>query len=173
MKLTKLGAIILLTALMALFLAGVWTAETSSIKSEANVNAPKAVAYHALADVQDYSKWCTIFTSNLPGKSKQYQKIYHINDHRLILKEAMILYPEEHRIIFHQVNPVKQQRILSDFKQTITMKQLADGTTQIQWQIEYRITPLMSRIADRLWIQPAFESVLKRQMKAYKDYLEG
>ncbi|GEM_PF-5425175 len=172
MKILTIITIVLTLFFSILFLYGILQKDQNTIQTEINVDVPESVVMNTLSDVNNYQRWCPmIFKSRFDESSTNGELTFRIGGHIFSLPFLYKNLPDQHTVIFMQKG-VPTSGALKDFTQSILLTGLPDGTTNIQWQWQYQVKGLLSKVFNALRIRSTFQKALNRSAEALKKYLE-
>lgn len=172
MKILTIIAMILTILFTILFLYGILQKDRNTIQTEINVDVPESVVMNTLSDVNNYQRWCPmVFKSQFNESSKSGMLTFRIEGHIFSLPFQYKSLPDQHTVIFMQNGP-PTSGALKDFTQSILLTSLPDGTTNIQWQWQFEVKGLLSKVFNAIWMRTTFQKALDNSADALKKYLE-
>jgi len=172
MKSALIASIILIILVTVVFLYGIITPEHLVLRQEVSVEAPEPAVYNLLTSFADYASWSPVCeVLRYSDKQKTRSVRYLINSRRLLITESCMTFPETHTIQMVQIDSLPTATIYK-FNQHVALNSQADGSTTIQWSLEYDHHTLMGRILDRWFVRPAMRRFLAAHLQGLKNHLE-
>ncbi len=172
MKSALIASIILILLVTVVFLYGIIAPDHITLQQEISVEAPEPAVYNLLTSFADYKSWSPVVElSHFSDKEKTRRVCYHINSHKMSLTESCMSFPDAHTIQFVQTDSLPSATLFN-INQHVVLKALADGSTTVQWSLEYNHHSLTGRILDRWFVQPKMRRFLSAHLQGLKNYLE-
>jgi hypothetical protein len=140
------------------------------------IEAPQLVVWRQLSSVETHDRW---------SRKATFGECEHDTIRRLILRTAQydlgaagLKFLEKIKID-NTANTISilpdipvQTSFLEDFQTRIVIKSLADGSTEVKWNAEYQVRPIISRIMARAGLQPSLNSYIEESLSGLKKSIE-
>lgn len=171
MKFATVIISLILIVFAGAFMMGFMQDSEIIIEKEIILEVPEAVVFNTLIDFDHYNTWCPQLVENNYNLEKSYRHVrYDLWPEDYVLNESIEINLQGRNIIIRAAsdNPVS---LLKNFNNNIRLISLPDGTTNLFWQISYRIEPIYSKLINRMLIEPQMESMISNNLEGLQEYL--
>ena len=136
------------------------------------IEAPQAVVFNTLLDINNYEQWNTFSrTKKISSHTSTRLVDYKIGQKIIRVNEKFSVSPDKNHIQFTPVDSLPNSFITS-FRNTIALKSLPDGTTQVSWQTQYAVSTIIGSLINRFHLQPALKNTLIKNLQSLKSFIE-
>jgi len=105
---------------------------------------------------------------NFDNTSRQVQ--WNLKGKTLLINQQVRIRESAKAIDFLQIGQEKYS-LLENFNETIQLRELPDGSTEVRWSYQYHIPELLPRLVDNRENTTLFENSLQRNIRALKRYI--
>jgi len=163
---------LLLVFFSALLILGVLSASDSNVRVSGIVEAPLAVVLKALLDIENHEQWWkAIAEQEYTPETNARRVIYIIGSRKIILQEKIQYLPAENTLLFKQNDPIPRAHI-QNWLMEINLRDLADGNTEIIWQIRYQVKPIFVKVLNGVFLKPMLNSMIRKNIQSLKTFIE-
>jgi len=172
----KMKFFLALSILISLFLISVF-AYGFSLDEEINIEqslvleVPDIVVWNALTNFEDHHKWQKSIKALYNYNSSARQVRYIIGDKTIMTNQQVRIRETANTIDFIQIGKEEYTK-LKNLGGQITVKNLADGNTEIRWKITYLTKSITQKLINKFKIQPNLESLLSKNLNSFKSHIE-
>ena len=172
MKYYTFFAILLTLLFTAILIEGVIRGTGTEENALINIEAPLAVVFNTLIDIDNYALWNT-FSSAKKGSSQTVSRLvdYKIGQKIIRVNEKFSVSPDKNHFQFTPVDSLPNS-FITLFRNTVILKSLPDGTTQVTWQTQYAVSTIIGNIFNRVYVQAALKKALIKNLQSLKSFIE-
>jgi hypothetical protein len=170
-KLLSFISIICTGIFTACVVIGLTLSDTTEIAESITIEAPKTVVWTALASNIDEHKWLQSIDALYNYNASARQVRYLIEDKTILVNQQVRIRENASTIDYFQIGKEKYTE-LQDFSGQILVTSLADGSSEVQWKIRYSTETLSERLINRFSIVSKIRSLLKVNLRSFKNYIE-
>ncbi len=161
---------ILLTAWLGLLARAAYLPADIRYESVITIEAPLPVVWNALTRLEDQDNWLVDkkVLYNFDNTSRQVQ--WNLKGKTLLINQQVRIRESARAIDFLQIGHEKYS-LLENFNETMQLRELPDGATEVRWSYQYHIPELLPRLVDNRENTTLFENSLQRNIRALKRYI--
>ncbi len=159
--------ILIFSAFIVLALFG--SAQTT-VETEITVQAPVSVALKTLQEQSPQSTWAKNIQIKKLFKNGKRFAVYHFGTRTVPVEETIVFQPQKNLIQTIQTDE-RPASLLGGIRNTIVARSLPDGSTVINWKLEYTLYSLSSRILNSFFIRPDIQHALNRHINDFATFL--
>lgn len=172
MKTFTIVSTLLLIFFSVLLILGVLSASDSNVRVSGIIEAPKAVVMKVLLDIENHQQWWkTIKGQEYFPETNRRNVTYILDSRKIIVPEKIQYLPSENTLIFRQNDPIPRAHI-QNWMMELSLRELADGNTEIIWQIHYQIKPIFVKVINRLFLKPNLRAMIRQNIQSLKTFIE-
>jgi hypothetical protein len=156
----------------SILILGVVSGSEFDVETSITIEAPQVVVLKELIDFGNYYKWCSNITKSDYNPDTQLRETTYIMDkHPVNIREKVQPILSENIILFSEQNG-KKRGYIQNIVNEIHLKDNADGTTEVRWEINYTLKPMLSKILNIFVIKPALKQMLDENLNGLKKIIE-
>jgi hypothetical protein len=172
MKFFSVLAVVFLLFFTSILILGVITGSEFKVNTSITIEAPQVVLLKELIDFDNYYKWCPNITKSTYNPETQIRQTTYIMDgHSVNIHEKVQLVLSDNIILFTEHNS-KPRGYIQNIINEIHLKENSDGTTDIHWEIRYSLKPIISKILNIFYVQPALKRMLTENLNGLQRKYE-
>jgi|GEM_PF-4158369 len=172
MKTFTIISTLLLVFFSALLILGVLSASDSNVRVSGIVEAPQAVILKVLLDIENHNQWWTVIEEQeYTPETNSRRVIYSLGSRKVIMQEKIQYLPTENTLLFKQNDPIPRAHI-QNWLMEISLRDLADGNTEIIWQIHYQVKPIFVKVLNGVFLKPMLNSMIRKNIQSLKTFIE-
>ena len=162
--------LVLLTAWLAVLGRALYLPADVTYESQITIEAPLAVVWNTLTRLEDQDNWLTDkkVLYNFDNTSRQVQ--WNLQGKTLLINQQVRIREAARAIDFLQIGHEKYS-LLENFNETMQLRELPDGSTEVRWSYQYRLPLPLPRFIDSIGNASLFRESLKRNIRALKRYI--
>ena len=156
----------------SILILGVVSGSEFDVETSITIEAPQVVVLKELIDFGNYYKWCSNITKSDYNPDTQLRETTYIMDkHPVNIREKVQPILSENIILFSEQNG-KKRGYIQNIVNEIHLKDNADGTTEVRWEINYTLKPMLSKILNIFVIKPVLKQMLDENLNGLKRIIE-
>lgn len=172
MKFFSFAAILVALLFSAILIDGILRGTNTEEQKHIIIEAPQAVVSNTLLDINNYEQWNTFSrTKKISSHTSTRLVDYKIGQKIIRINEKFSVSPDKNHFQFTPVDSLPNSFITS-FRNTIALKSLPDGTTQVSWQTQYAVSTIIGSLINRFLVQPALKKTLLKNLQSLKSFIE-
>ncbi|MEJ2053004.1 MAG: SRPBCC family protein [Calditrichaceae bacterium] len=173
MKFFAILASVFLLFFTLILILGVISGSESDVNESITVEAPQVVVLRILIDMDNYQQWCPNITeSRYNPDTRERETTYMFGDRPVLVHEKVQMIQNENIFLFTAQNN-KPRGYMQNIVNEIRLKENADGTTEINWDIRYTLEPMLSKILNLFFVKPVLSRTLRQNLTSLKALIEG
>jgi len=170
---TILSVSALLTfAVLILAVLGLSTPQQPVLQESIVIEAPQAVVWNTLLRFEEHDKWqsetATLYNHNFTHR----QVRYNLDGATIIANQQVRVREGATTVDFIEVGK-ERYSMLHEIGGQIVLSGLADGSTEVRWQISYRLPGVTTRLFHRFKLERQFRGLLRSNLQAFKEHIES
>lgn len=167
MKSTITISLALLTLIAVLAAYAIFSSPDSHCRAEIIVEVPLPVVQKDLVELNSYPQWSPLIkVLRTSSDGSAYRIVYSFggfeSENRVHLRTGSA--PLVLQIV---PAPGGKKSLLGNFMHRVRIARLADGSTSINWSIDYQAHSFGARILNPIYFHPMLQSALERHLKAF------
>jgi hypothetical protein len=140
------------------------------VEAEVTVQAPVSVVLKALQEQSPQSAWARQIRVTKLLKNGNRRTLYHFGSRQLPVNEVITFQPQKNIVLTVQTDE-RPASLLGNIRNTVVARSLPDGSTAINWKLEYTLFSLSSRLLNSFFIRPDIQHTLTRHLRDFAAFL--
>lgn len=172
MKIFSIMALLLTLLFSAILVEGLISRSDNVAEAVIDIEVPQAIVWNALLNMEDYEQWNSIrSTDTNPRQSPFCLATYKIAGKIIRFREKYMVEYEKKQILFAPADSIPGA-FLHSMRNTISLKPLADGSTQVHWRTQYKVSTISANLINRIYVLPSLQKALAKNLQALKNHIE-
>ncbi len=161
----------LLLATIAFLVYGLARGPETQIQASAIIEAPVDIVWNNLSNFNEHSKWMRDIIPLYNYNHSARQIRYNIGENTIMANQQVRVRKNAYSIDFIHIGRERYTEI-DDLHSGISLHALADGSTEVKWQISYSLHSVSARVLNAFLVKPKFQTLLQKNIRALKSYIE-
>ncbi|MCB0281835.1 MAG: SRPBCC family protein [Calditrichae bacterium] len=153
-------------------LMGVSLDENVVVEESIVVEAPPAVVWNELTSFGQHHKWQKTIEA-LYNYNNSARQIRYNFDRKTIMANQQVRIRENAQTIDFIKIGAEEYSELQDIGGSMRTVALADGNTEVHWQITYTIPQISLKMINRFSLEEKIHKLLKKNLLSFKNYMES